>query len=338
MLTGIMAILTAIGNVIAKIIAFIPWWLWVCIAIFFLGGWVFYGGSCRDFACSKHHDPKPIKWQEMRVSSVITGASLECLAGRRDRRTKSVNLAYIAAPSESPLADESKSSLERLAGNTVRVPFQGILKKPLQNLIKPQGPVSATPEPIVNEPVEKKLVKCPDCDGIGEIWDTCVVVCYLCQRDPKCPVCNGLGRLRLSYDTIDQCETIISNHTYDIILGEDESDAPPSKCEECLKLHGPCSVLAQQLKDVIVLDPKKPKKIKCFECGGTSKHYEGLPEAQLIVGLIYSSYGQCLNTEQVRLGMAKLLSDAPKDWKQFENEAKKNNLGVWKKTNSAHRK
>ena len=92
MLTGIMAILSAICSVIAKIIAFVPWWAWVCIVIFFLGGWVFYGGSCRDFACSKHRDPKPIKWQELTVSSVLTGASLECSSGIRGRRTKTENL------------------------------------------------------------------------------------------------------------------------------------------------------------------------------------------------------------------------------------------------------
>lgn len=320
MLTGIMAILSAICSVIAKIIAFVPWWAWVCIVIFFLGGWVFYGGSCRDFACSKHRDPKPIKWQELTVSSVLTGASLECSSGIRGRRTKTVNLSFIAAPSESPLADESKSSLARLAGNVVRVPYEGLLKRPVVN---PPKPVSATTD---SKPEELKQVKCDLCGGTGGILDICEVACYFCQKDPKCQECNGTGRMRLSYDVIDQCEIAISRH-----IGEDG-------CPECQKLHGPCQVLAEQLKNIIATNPEKPQKIKCFACDGTGSCFEEPLEARLYVGLVYSAYGQCLNTEQVRLGMAKLLPEAPKDWKKFEDEAKKKNLGVWKKTSNSHRR
>jgi len=312
MLTGIMAIFGAIFNVIAKIVAAIPWQVWACLVIFFLGGLTFYGGSCRDFFFSKHRDPKPIKWQELKVSSALTGTSLECSLGSRGRRTKTVNLSFIAAPSND-LADESRSSLERLAGNVIRVPYEGLFKKPLVNPIKP---VSATPD----EPKEAETVKCDACKGTGEIWDTCVVVCYFCQRDPKCPECKGTGRLKLNYDTVDQCEAAILRH-----IGE-------NGCKECQELNGPCPFLAQQLKNIIAVKPDQPQKIKCLECDGSGEYPVEPLEARLYVGLVYSAYGQCLNTEQVRLGMAKLLPEAPKEWKTFEDEAKKKNLGIWKKS------
>jgi hypothetical protein len=316
MLTGIMAIFGAIFNVIAKIVAAIPWQIWVCLAIFLFGGWVFSGGSCHEFACGKRHEPK-IKWQELKVVGALTGTSLECSLGSRGRRTKIVYLSFVAAPSND-LTEESRLSLECLAGNIVRVPYEGLFKKPLVNPIKP---VSATPD----EPKKIETVKCDACRGTGEIWDTCTIICYFCQKDPKCPECQGTGRLKLSYDIADQCETAILRHV------------DGNRCKECQKLKGPCPVLTQQLKNIIAVNPEKPQKIKCFECDGNGKYAAEPLEARLYVGLVYSAYGQCLNTEQVRLGMAKLLPEAPKEWKTFENEAQKKNLGVWKKTSGRHK-
>jgi hypothetical protein len=318
MFTGIMAVLSSICSVIAKIIAAIPWQVWACLIIFLFGGWVFHGGSCRDFACSKYREPKPLKWQELTVSSALTGTSLECRAGTRGRRTRTINLSFIAAPSNAPLSDESRSSLERLAGNVIRIPFQGLFKKPLVNPIKP---VSAAP----GESSEQETVKCDVCDGTGKILNSCIVACYFCQKDPQCHECNGIGKLKLSYDIVDQCEAAILSH-----VGDDG-------CEACQKLNAPCPVLSQRLKEIIGSNSKQPKKIKCFECDGVGKHSVEPVETRLYVGLVYSAYGQCLNTEQVRLGMAKLLPEAPKDWKAFEDEAKKKNLGIWKKAGGNHK-
>jgi hypothetical protein len=307
MFTGIMAIFSAVFNVIAKIISYVPWWLWVCLGIFLLGGWVFHGGSCRDFACSRTPTPKPIKWAEYTVSKATTGASLECRMGIRGKRVRSINLIYIAAPANGALAEQSRVSLERLAGNFVRVPYQGLFKKNPQT-----KPVSDAPDKAEN------LVKCDDCGGIGKISDTCEINCFFCQHDSECDDCGGTGKIKLNYDVIDKCQSLITNH-----LGD-------NGCESCKDTGHPCTVIAQQLRDIIKSNPKKSHNIQCPECGGSGKHYMEPSESQLIVGMIYSSYGQCLNTEQVRLGMAKLLPEAPKDWKSFENEAQKKKLGVWK--------
>jgi hypothetical protein len=54
---GFLAILSAVWNVICKVIAAIPWQVWVLLVAFLFGGWVFHGGSCKDFAC--HRTPRP---------------------------------------------------------------------------------------------------------------------------------------------------------------------------------------------------------------------------------------------------------------------------------------
>ena len=300
MFTAISAIFGAIFSVIAKIIAVIPWWVYVCLAIFLLGGMVFHGGSCRDFMCSKTPRVKTIKWDEFNVSEVITGASIECKSGIRGRRTKSVNLAGIVAPSDER-AEESRASLERLAGNFIRVPYQGR---------NPQK---------VEDGTELVKIKCEDCNGTGKTMDDCDIRCFFCQLvsdGEQCKVCNSTGKLHLSYDTIDQCQSLITKHI-------DNDD-----CKKCGE--GPCLEIIQRLKDIIASN-QDPKEVQCYECGGSGETYQAPLEGQLIVCLAYSAYGQCLNTEQVRLGMAKLLPDAPKEWKKFEDEAKKKELGVWKK-------
>ena len=319
MLAGIMAIFSAIANVIAKIISFIPWWLWVCIAIFFFGGWVFYGGSCRDFCCHHTPRPRPEKWDQLTVTKAITGASLDCGGGRRGRREKSVNLAHIAAPADEPLAEQSRASLERLAGNFVRVRHQGLLRPALDDKGKP---VEATP----GIKPEEKEVNCEECDGTGQVSNMCTINCLLCQGDPACPFCHGTGKLKLTYGVIERCQTAIANH-----MGCDSEEGDDGyRCEECRKENKPCPVLTKILTDILTSNATEPETIECPKCYGAGKYYEQPLEARPVVGVIYSAYGQCLNTEQVRLGMAKLLPDAPKEWKVFENEAKKKGLGVWK--------
>jgi hypothetical protein len=207
MFAGIMAILSSICSVIAKIIAAIPWQVWAALVIFLFGGWVFYGGSCRDFCCSRTRPPRPEKWDELQVSSVDTGATIKCKGGRRGKRTKTVTLAHIAAPSDI-WAESSRVSLEKLAGSTIRVQKHGLFR--------------STPD---------------DAESTSE-------------------------------------------------------DAPEDDTLE-----------------------------------GASEPLE----SKMMVEIIYNMNGQCLNTEQVRLGMAKLLPGAPEDWKKYEDEAKKNNLGIWKK-------
>ena len=308
MLAGIMAVFNAIAGVVAKIISFIPWWLWVCLGLILFGGWLFHGGSCRDFCCRRTPSPRPEKWDQLKVSKATTGATLECTTGRRDRRTRTVSLSHIAAPSNE-LAEQSRASLERLAGSFIRVRHQGLFRPALDNEGKP---VSA-------KPGEAKEIKCPECGGSGKVPNICEVDCFFCPTDTFCSECHGTKKLQLSYDIADRCQELIAAHT-----GEDG-------CKDCLKDNKPCQELQKALFKIILANSKEPKNIECPICGGTGKYTDQPLEARgQIVGTIYSAYGQCLNTEQVRLGMAKLLADAPKEWKVFEDEAKKKNLGIWR--------
>ena len=302
MFAAISAILGAIGNVIASIIKVIPWQAWACLAIFLFGGWVFYGGSCRDFCCSRKPRPRPDKWVELVVSSVKTGASLEC-SNARGRRAKSISLSFIVAPSDGTLAEQSRISLERLAGNFVRIKYQGIL-------------VRTTDDDLVEN--KKTKTKCCECNGSSKIPNICEINCLFCQNNSLCDKCKNTGKLQLNYDTIELCKQSVIDH---INIG----------CNECTKNNKPCQVLRNKLMIDILASKSSAKTIECPVCFGTGKCSEQSLESKSIVSIVYNAYGQCLNTEQVRLGMAKLLQDSPKDWKMFENEAKKKKLGVWKK-------
>jgi hypothetical protein len=56
-MTAFLAILGSIWGVVSKVLAAVPWQVWLCLGIFLAGGWVFSGGSCRDFMC--HRTPRP---------------------------------------------------------------------------------------------------------------------------------------------------------------------------------------------------------------------------------------------------------------------------------------
>lgn len=61
-MAAFLAVLSSIWAVVSKVLAAIPWQVWVCLGIFLAGGWVFHGGSCRDFACSKQpRPPRPAR-------------------------------------------------------------------------------------------------------------------------------------------------------------------------------------------------------------------------------------------------------------------------------------
>lgn len=74
----------------------------------------------RQWSCRQHRPPRPPRpphRETLSVVSVPTGASIVCKGRRRET---TVTLADIGAPQEgAPLADESRASLERLAGKTI---------------------------------------------------------------------------------------------------------------------------------------------------------------------------------------------------------------------------
>ncbi len=76
--------------------------------------------NCRKFWNPR--PPRPPHSETLTVIRATTGASLECAAGRKDKRTRLVILADIAAPAAGePFAEVSRANLERIAGKTIRV-------------------------------------------------------------------------------------------------------------------------------------------------------------------------------------------------------------------------
>ena len=126
---AILAILGSVWTILAKVVAAIPYQVWLCLGLILLGGWMFHGGSCRSFMCSKPvKPPRPIS-DTYDVVSVPTGASIRVAYGLKGRREAVVALASIQAPSTGEAAEASRSALEASAGATVRIEWsRGLLR------------------------------------------------------------------------------------------------------------------------------------------------------------------------------------------------------------------
>lgn len=128
-MTTILAILAGLKTFASSALAVaakIPWQVWACVAIFLAGGYVFHGGSCRDFACRRTPQPHPIVSEWRDVVEVPNGATIEVKAGLLGRRTATIALAHIAAPGEGqPGFDESRANLAMAAGRRVRIEREG---------------------------------------------------------------------------------------------------------------------------------------------------------------------------------------------------------------------
>ena len=102
MFSALLAILGSVFSAIWGILAKLPWQLYVAIGLVLLGGWIFHGGSCREFACKR--PDKPPKSDTFDVAEVPTGASVVVRYGLKGRKRATIALAHIAAPASGPAA------------------------------------------------------------------------------------------------------------------------------------------------------------------------------------------------------------------------------------------
>jgi hypothetical protein len=107
MLTGLMAILNAVCAAAAATIKAVPWWLWVGLAIFLAGGWVFHGGSCRDFACKRTpRPPRPARtYVETGVIESVEAANRFTISQGRRPVKRAVTVQYIVDGGDQAGAD-----------------------------------------------------------------------------------------------------------------------------------------------------------------------------------------------------------------------------------------
>jgi endonuclease YncB( thermonuclease family) len=86
--------------------------------------------SHEGCSCRRHREPRPPRSWSFEVDSVENGATIIVKTGLRERRTAAVTLADIVAPADGqPLAEQSRANLQRLAGRTVRVEHDGLLRR-----------------------------------------------------------------------------------------------------------------------------------------------------------------------------------------------------------------
>lgn len=65
----------------------LPWQLYACVGLVLLGGWIFHGGSCREFLCSRDRTPRPprIITYTGTVVSIEAANRFTLATGRRQR-------------------------------------------------------------------------------------------------------------------------------------------------------------------------------------------------------------------------------------------------------------
>jgi endonuclease YncB( thermonuclease family) len=119
-LSAILAVFGTLWAAICKILAGVPSGAWMILIAIGFGVWLGWGG-CTGCSCRRPRPPRPPKEWQCDVVSVPTGASIEVTAGLLGRKTHTIALAYIAAPTAQPWADDSAASLADLAGKTIRV-------------------------------------------------------------------------------------------------------------------------------------------------------------------------------------------------------------------------
>jgi hypothetical protein len=77
--------------------------------------------SCRE---QRHREPKVITAGPYKVLSVDTGASITVAAGRKDKRTNTVQLQYVQAPATGKWFQLSIDHLKEIAGESVTVQYE----------------------------------------------------------------------------------------------------------------------------------------------------------------------------------------------------------------------
>jgi len=116
------------------------------IALIALSLW---GMSCECRRILNPPKPRPPIKRDYEVVRATTGASIEVEAGIRGRRTETVGLANIAAPSPGlVMAEASRQSLEKLAGKIIRVEIErtGLFRGEPSEAQASQRRLDATPE------------------------------------------------------------------------------------------------------------------------------------------------------------------------------------------------
>lgn len=95
---AIFAALKAASSAVFSILAKVPWWGWLGLAIFF-AGWYFGhgGGSLREFACSKA--PKPPHTYTV-TGTVVSVESANQFTIKDGRRSRGVTMAFLAVKDE----------------------------------------------------------------------------------------------------------------------------------------------------------------------------------------------------------------------------------------------
>jgi hypothetical protein len=114
---AIFGILKAASSAVFGILAKLPWQVWVCVGLVLSGGWLFNGGTLRDFCCTRMHVAKEPKAREYKVLGVPDGSHLLLGFGLNNRRESKTALFGIRIPASVTAA--ARFELIRLAGDSV---------------------------------------------------------------------------------------------------------------------------------------------------------------------------------------------------------------------------
>ncbi|MCK9569807.1 hypothetical protein M0R72_12760 [Candidatus Pacearchaeota archaeon] len=263
----------------------------------------------RNWSCRSQRDrgrkPRPPAQKEYVVESASTGGSLVIKDGRKGKRVIAISLSGIAAPAAGePLEEESRVSLEKLAGAKVRLESGRKILGATEDGDEDAKAMFAAPEKL-GPGVE---VRCSACGGKGENTypDGGVAVAaqaaFAIWMDSHIPTCK-------------KCK--------DAILNSEKSPPASSYCTVA-------QAKWKEICDKAKLIKRAPLTDECWACGGSGLLIEHKRVARRpLVGVVYGQSGNCLNEAQLRVGLARTVGTVCQEWADAEKEAQTGKVGIW---------
>lgn len=288
----------------------IVWAGLIVLSLFFL--W----GISRQWSCRAPRPPKPSAVRTYAVIRTTTGASFEVSSGLRDRKTATVIMDGIAAPTQGePLFEESRANLERLAGSEIRV------ESPRHRLLRstPTDDVGQDSLPQQDDATEATVATPGNADHPPMIWTSPQAKAWVleCKRIQPFEHDEAFARDLAVYFTRTRVPRSQWLDRTDVIYEWYWCHLEHRDCKKCLAAWFVLCTGWNRNNEYLTAPIPDGDGAQLLEARGP------------ITGVCFGQSGSCLQLEQVKAGLARCVGDVPGEWSEAERDAKKSKRGIW---------